>query len=880
LDWELELTRPIYLLGLLVVPLLAVYFYRSLVDFGRMQRLISLVVRSVVVLLLVLSLAGLALVSPTDRRYVVVAVDQSLSVDDEAAKTSEVFLRQLKEAAGENEIAVLPFASEPEDVAPLGDDRGIALNPSSEKDAATPTGDEPVAEQTPDRSQSAANDPRMGTNLARAIEVATAAIPPSYVPSLVVISDGNETDGDAVRAALSAGIPISTIPLPTRDEPEVQVAAARAPAEVRLGEPFYLEVDIVSNREGSGILEIYRGDIKILEEEQGKIQLKKGENTFRFRQEIADGRLTDYSVRVRGFEDTLLDNNSASALVSAAGKPRVLLADSSPQNTEHLRWALAEHDIQIDVRPPEGVPADLADLQNYELVMLSNVPATSLSMRQMDVLRTYVQDLGGGLIMLGGDQSFGLGGYYKTTIEEILPVRSNFEKEKEKPSLAMVLIIDKSGSMGGMKIELAKDAAKSAVELLGARDQVGVIAFDGASYWVSEIHSASDRNYVSERISTIVASGGTSMYPPMVDAYEALSATVAKLKHVIILTDGMSSPGDFEGIASQMAAERMTISTVGIGDGAHQDLLERISQIGSGRYYFCDDPQSVPQIFAKETVTASKSAINEMPFVPQVVRPAPALAEIDLSTAPFLLGYVVTRPKPTCEFILATESGEPLLAWWRYGLGMTCAFTSDAKSRWAAEWLSWPQFSTFWAQLVRHTMRKSEAKGVYVEVHRDGPRAEVQLDVVDELGRFRNEAEVNLAVIRPDIRQGREEIALRQTAPGRYTAEFDTDKQGTYHLELSQTVGTQLAFRQTRGLVVGYPDELRLRPTNEDLLRQVASVSGGAFNPDPASIFSGDGTAQEARPLWPWLLSAALGLFLLDVALRRIEFRSRMRSGA
>src|SRR5262249_40144110 len=195
------------------------------------------------------------------------------------------------------------------------------------------------------------------------------------------------------------------------------------------------------------------------------------------------------------------------------------------------------------------------------------IPATDLTQRQMEVARTYVQDLGGGLVMLGGDQSFGLGGYYKTTLEEILPVRSDFEKEKEKPSLAMVLVIDKSGSMGGTKMELAKDAAKGAVELLGPNDKVGVIAFEGETYWVSEVQPAGNKSYIMDKISSIEAGGGTVMAPAMEAAFEALRDTVAKLKHVIILTDGISAPGPFEEIAQNMAQARITCSTVGISYG-------------------------------------------------------------------------------------------------------------------------------------------------------------------------------------------------------------------------------------------------------------------------------------------------------------------------
>ena len=200
-------------------------------------------------------------------------------------------------------------------------------------------------------------------------------------------------------------------------------------------------------------------------------------------------------------------------------------------------------------------------------------------------------------------------------------------------------------------------------------------------------------------------------------------ATVAKLKHVIILTDGISAarrlrgdrPGD--GRRPDHLSRRWRWGATPI-----QHLLEEIARLGNGRFYVADDPAQVPQIFAKETVTASKSAINEQPFSPAVVRPTQVLSEIRLDEAPFLLGYVVTRPKPTAEVILATESGDPLLAWWRYGLGMSVAFTSDAKARWAAEWLSWPQFGQFWAQVVRHALRKAEAKGTFVASRAQRPQ--------------------------------------------------------------------------------------------------------------------------------------------------------------
>ena len=712
---------------------------------------------------------------------------------------------------------------------------------------------------------------RKGTDLAAALQVAAAAIPPFYVPRIVLLSDGNATAGDALKAAasLKGNVEVLTAPLPVRTDPEVQVSAVTAPAQVLQGEPFNVEVLIDSNHDDDkGQIEVYRGDIKVAGQ---PMKLKKGENRVVLKQTIDLGGLTPITARLKGYNDTLLDNPTAtSAWYLRPASRGVLLVESDPDQAKHLTWALEEQNMQVDVRPPRGAPDNLAELQNYDLLVLSNVPATALSLRQMEVARTYVQDLGGGLIMLGGDQSFGLGGYYKTSLEEILPVRSDFEKEKEKPSLAMMLVIDKSGSMGGEKIEMAKEAARAAVELLGPSDKVGVLAFEGENFWVSEMHPCSDKGFVLDRIASLEAGGGTVMAPAMEEAHETLRSTVAKLKHMIILTDGISSPGDFEGIAQAMAADRITCSTVAMGGDADQSLLEEIARLGNGRSYVADDPAQVPQIFAKETVTASKSAINEQPFPPTVVRSTQVLAEIRLDEAPFLLGYVVTRAKPTAEVVLATESGDPLLAWWRYGLGMTAAFTSDAKARWAAEWLNWPQFGQFWAQVVRHCLRKAETKGTVVQITRAGRTAAITLDAIEPSGRYLNRAATELTLVDPKL--STQKIEMAQVAPGRYQAEFDTTQPGSYQLMFIQTRENQSIGRQTRGLAVGYPDELRLRPTDTELLKAVALASGGQFDVKPESVFAApERSAPRAVSLWPYLATAAVLLFVLDVALRRID---------
>lgn len=855
---SLEFTRP-WLLLLLIPALLMVYlFFRvSLTDFSKSQRWISLIARSIMLASVVLAIAGLHWLRTTKEPFFVVLSDESQSISDEGSAATKSFVGALQSQPGTHRIAVLPFAA----------------TPGSIMDAQTWLLSKPNNAQEPNlTSNSLQPDPaessyRRDTDIAAALQSASGYMPPGYVPHIVMLTDGNETLGDALSVAGQSPIPISTVPVPSPTAPEVQVAEVNVPAEVREGEPFMVEVVIQSNHDDEGLVEVYRGDHKVLSERK---KIQAGENRFRFQQSVDRERLAVFQARVSELtNDTLLENNTTAGLVYAAGKPRVLVIESDPSLIREFAYALEDEGIQVDVRPPQGMPDTLADLQNYETLILSNVPATALSQQQMQLARTWVQELSGGFIMLGGEQSFGLGGYYKSTLEEILPVRSDFEKEKEKPSLGMVLVIDRSGSMSGDRIEMAKSAARAAVELLGKNDQVAVLAFDHETYVVSEMQSANNKAKIIDDIARVESAGGTDMYPAMEQAFEILQRTQTRLKHAIFLTDGISNPGDFEGIAQQMASAKMTVSTVAVGDGSDTNMLEQIAKIGKGRYYFTSDPAQVPQIFAKETVTASKSAIDEQPFVPQVIRTTYALSDIDMETAPFLLGYVMTRPKPTCEVILATEKGDPLLVWWRYGLGMSVAFTSDAKSRWAAEWMTWPGYGKFWTQVVRQTMRKSDGRGISIAVDRFGNDSHWSIDAANELGSFLNQADVELSVIGPQMK--RETKKISQAAPGRYISDLKVEEPGAYHVDIAVKENGQVKYRQSRGLIRGYSDELRIRPTNEDWLREVAKVSGGRFKTDAKQLLEDDGrTAQRPEPLWPWLLALASATLVLDVALRRL----------
>ncbi len=582
--FRLQLAHPAWLVALAVLPVLFHYSRRSLTRFSPRRRAAVLATRILVIVAVVLALCDVRLILPSQRLSVVFAVDESWSIAGPSHSAAAEFLNQAAAACGDGRALYLPFAAEPA----AGEDR--------------------LADY---------GDDIQHTNLAAAIETARGLTLPGYVPRIVLLSDGNQTDGDALRAAREAGVPISTVPLEPRGAAETYATQSRP--------------------------------------------------------------------------DT----------------PRILLVEDEPDSAWRLADALRAQRIDVDVRQPDRMPSSAADLENWPLVILSNVPAAALAPRQVASLGNYVQEFGGGLLVLGGERALTPGGYRATPLEAILPVECEPARRYERPTLAMVLVVDRSLSMAdGGAIELAKEAMRRAVRMLEPKDQLGILVFDEVTRWVLPLGPLTDKAAVLRKIDTVSAGGRTDICPALDKASLALDEAFTDRKHILLMTDGISHPGDFEAVAAAAARSGITLSTVALGLEPSRLLLERMARIGHGHFYACDQPASIPAVFALETAAASRLGIREKPFFARVLHQAPFLAGLELHGAPPLLGYVGTRPKPAAETFLAAETDEPLVASWRYGRGTVAVFTSDAEDRWAAGWVRWTGFGPFWSRLVRYTMRQ------------------------------------------------------------------------------------------------------------------------------------------------------------------------------
>ena len=864
---------PWFIALLLVAPLLLLWLRRTPRRLAPVRRRLLTGLRLLALLLLVGGLVRLALTQPHEQANVVFALDLSDSVSAAVRRQALDFIRAVSGAKRPQDGAGLVVFG-----ADAYLEHGVSKRFSLPDIASEVDGS--------------------ATNIARALQVSAASFPAEGAKRLVLLSDGNENVASAAEAVLIArSLGVSAFPVPLgrgQREPEVRVEELIAPKQVRMGTPYHVEAVVFSSIETAASLELFREGSFVARQE---VVLRPGKNRHRFLEQAQAEGMQLYQIVVNSPRDTMPENNHWQTFTEVRGRPKVLRLYDPPEQDAPLVQALQQQGLDVRSRPWQDLPHMLSDYLEYAALVFDNVPGFGISVSQMEVLERYVRDMGGGVLMLGGEKSFGAGGYYRTPLEKILPVDMDVPAKVSIPSLAMVMVIDRSDSMGSSvsgapssgfgdrttKLEVAKIAAFSSMKLLNPFDQVGVLAFNAEWDWSVPMSEAGKREQIAGRLAALTHGGGTDLFKALQEGLGTLRGVPAVKKHLIALSDGLTPNMAFEALMRDAVADNITVTTVALGQDADRTLMDAIAHWGKGRSYFTSDALNIPRIFTAETILVSRSLIEEGAFQPLLQRNHELLRGVGIEAAPPLHGYVVTYGKPAAEVLLTTPNDDPLLAVQRYGLGHTAAFTADLGPRWGKDWLRWPQFGPFAAQLVRWVQRTGTPESVDVRVDVREGQAIVHADVYDAEDRFVNRLDLQGSrVLTPE--KDALPLELEQTAPGRYQGRFAVSGRGEYLLSLVGRQGEGTIGPKTVGIALPYSAEYLGLDVNRHLLARLAERTGGqvlqAAAPDDAAgiLFS---TAQGAglpsgpgRPLndfWPWFVLAALCVFVAEIAVRQIS---------
>ncbi|HEX8227783.1 MAG TPA: VWA domain-containing protein [Chloroflexia bacterium] len=885
MDLPFSITEPRALILLLAVPpvvWLGVLTARARPR-DRSRIAASTVLRALILTFLALAIAGTQFIASGGPLNVVFLVDRSASVSEATRQASFDYVRQAIETMGEDDRAAVVLFGENAIL-----DR--ALNADTSWEA---TGQEPSA---------------LATDIADAIQVGTALFPEGGAKRLVLLSDGLQTVGEARSIAAGealSGIQLSVVPLGGTAENEVAVDRVVSPNSVPSGQQIPVRVLVKSNSARAAAVTLFDGETPVATQD---MQLKAGDNVVSFTTEAREQGFHVLKARVDSVDDRFSENNEALSFTIVKRPPTVLIVSGSDDDSLPLQNALEASGIDVELVAPVALPREPKNIGNYDAIVLANVSAESLEVEGQAVLQSYVRDMGRGLIMIGGDLSYGAGGYTRSPIEEVLPVRMDVRTSEERASLAMTFVIDKSGSMGRChcggnqqfspsmrtefgesKIELVKRAIGKATALLNSSDQVGVVAFDEQPTWLARLQPLAElgEQRLEQLLQPVEAQGNTDMFAALSQSVDSLKASNAQLKHIVVLGDGWSKHADYGPLLAEMSASNITLSTVGVGDGA-DDLLLDLATRGGGRFYEANDVRDVPDVLLKETIRLAGSYYVEEAFTPAVARASPIMSGIDTGAMPPLLGYNATTVKPEADLILRSPRGDPLLAQWQYGLGRAVAWTSDAKGQWAADWVTWPQFGRFVGQMVSWTLPRQDS--IVLEAsfaarpdsRGRGQEIAVRVDTVTATGAPRNFLPTSLVITDTAGITTTVEVAPR--SPGVYDGVAHGLSPGAYAATVEQVDAEtgELVERLETGFVVPYPSEYRLSEESavgaQALMADLAQLGGGKVLEisQPASAFSHDISPEPRRlPLWPWLILAAILLFPLDVAVRRVSLSPR-----
>lgn len=707
------------------------------------------------------------------------------------------------------------------------------------------------------------------SDLSSALTLASALLPEDAQGRIVVLSDGATEDVRAAAQQLAArGVTVDFQSFSGDALPDAQISQLNVPSRVYQGQSFTVTVQVTANHDTAGTLVLYQNRTPVSSRE---VTLRRGDNTFTFRDVAADTGVVTYEARLISEGDSCAQNDSMGGYVYVQGAPKLLLVEGRQGEGSEMAAMLSAAAMQYETVLPAQLPYDAEQLRQYDGVVLVNVDYDAADEEQWAALDSAVRVLGRGLTVIGGDSSYALGGYRGSKLEEMLPVTIDVRNKLDLPSLALMLVIDKSGSMsdgmfGTTRLELAKEAAMRAAEVLTPNDQVGVIAFDDAAKWVVNLQKAEDVEAIQNQIGTIRPGGGTAFFTALYEATYALMNAQAQQKHIIFLTDGEAGDTGYLQLCDIMQQNDITLTTVAVGSGADQATLRTLAQQGGGRAYAANEFDNLPKIFTKETYLVSGSYVQNRTFTPVITEQS---ALTDFEGFPQLSGYLAATEKSLATVSLMSDREDPILAWWQYGAGRVVAFMADSRGAWTSEFLQWDQAAAFYGGMAAFTLPGEEREG-QLTTERQGDALRIVYTAPEGA---QTGLSTSVTALLPDGTQT--QLALQESAPGVYEGEIAAAQLGAYALRVEQRDASgELQRVMEGGAVNGYSGEYDLRSQNsESTLSYLSALTGGREITDSAEMLKATHAVVRARrDLTQPLLWALMVLLLCDIALRRLSW--------
>lgn len=860
LPFDLAFARPGWLWALLLVPLVAIVGYGA----GRRRGMqpAGIWLRTGAVALVILALAQPLWSTTAAAPAVVVVVDRSQSVSAETTASVAAWLNDALGAAGSGDrAAIVTFGGNAIVDQPVGRAEDVRFDPD--------------ANVAVDAS---------ATDIEQALAMAR-TLPVGNHRRIVLVSDGAENSGTALEQAAQAAaeqIPIDVVPVDGIGSRDLRIDDVVAPSTIWFGESLTVQANVVSSEEGVGRVVLLVDGTEALAQDA---EFRAGVDTFSFTvDDLAPGfHHLELRVEPGSTQDGFEENNSHPLGVVVRDAPHVLFVSREGADNSLLIGALESGGLRITTALPANIPVRLSELSAYDAIVLDNIPASDLTVGQVAALQQGAQSQGRGVIVIGGTSAYGPGGYANTALEDLLPVDVKVTEGKERQRVALLLVIDKSGSMSTdpvddvSKIDMAKEAAKLAAGALLDGDEIAILAFNDQQQWIirlTKIEGQADRDRIDAAVNELKADGATEIFPALDVGFDELTKSDADVRHVVLLSDGKSSTGtkaSYDTLLDEMRQWGASLSAIAIGDDADTELLQYLAEEGSGNYSLAETPQEIPQLTLQEAQSAGSQSVVRGSFDPIQSGPSPIMANIDPADLPELAGYNYTEIEPGAQVVLTSDRNDPLLAKWQYGLGRVVAWTGDDGVDFANAWRDWDGYAEFWVAVVQWALPDPARGLVEVTSERSGSDAVITMTTSGDGSDYVDLSAARVSIVGPDGLVATN-LSPYQSAPGAWQMRVLQPQAGAYRLTIDTGNGT--ATEAT--FSVPPSPELRPNPGAGLLLQRLADQTGGRLLSldDPGALFDApmpdDGGLPDYRPVW-WV---PLGLGLLAV-LGELAYRYR-----